>query len=456
MPSTAHPDAFHFERPAPSWWEGSAPPLEAPMPPLASDAACEVAIIGAGYTGLSAALRLAEAHSVDVRVLEAAEPGWGASGRNGGFACMGGAKLSWQGITARYGLEEARRFHDVQGDSIGLARELCRRIGLDPETAQDGEAELAHLPGRWQGLVEHAAYLKATFGERCELVPREELAVRGLGGPHFHGGLVGERGFGLHPMRYVRGLAREAIAKGAIVHARSRLTGWERHGDRHRLITNGGSISAHHVLVATNGYTPEAVVLDYACGEALSAGRVADACGMLYLAEPAPGVRGRLIARFAPNTKIRVRSLEDVRKMAENSIDLVVMNSVAQYMTPDELDTAFATIKRILKPSGRFVLGDILRPEVGMARDVLALLQFAHKNGFLKDALIGLISTALSDYRELRTRVGLQRYTAGEIMEKLARAGFSASRAPRNIGHNPWRMTFVAHHPVSATSGRSD
>ena len=190
----------------------------------------------------------------------------------------------------------------------------------------------------------------------------------------------------------------------------------------------------------------DAVVLDYACGEALSAAKVADACGKLYLAEPAPGVRGRLIARFAPNTKIRVRSLEDVRKMAENSIDLAVMNSVAQYMTPQELDAAFATIKRLLKPSGRLVLGDILRPEVGMFRDVLALLKFAAKYGFLKDALVGLISTALSDYRQLRTRIGLQRYSEAEIVAKLAAAGFTASRAHQNIGHNPWRMTFVARH----------
>jgi ubiquinone/menaquinone biosynthesis C-methylase UbiE len=192
--------------------------------------------------------------------------------------------------------------------------------------------------------------------------------------------------------------------------------------------------------------SPDAVVLDYACGEALSAAKVAEACGKLYLAEPAPGVRGRLIARFAPNTKIRVRSLDDVRKMAENSIDLAIMNSVAQYMTPDELDAAFATIKRLLKPGGRLVLGDILRPEVGMGRDVLALLKFAGKHGFLKDAVIGLMSTALSDYRQLRTRIGLQRYSERDIVEKLAAAGFTASRAHQNIGHNPWRMTFVARH----------
>ena len=174
------------------------------------------------------------------------------------------------------------------------------------------------------------------------------------------------------------------------------------------------------------------------------AAKVAEACGQLILAEPAPGVRGRLIARFAPNTKIRVRSLDDVRKMAEKSVDLVVMNSVAQYMTAAELDAALAVIKRQLKPGGRLILGDILRPEVGMPRDVFALLRFAAKHGFLKDALIGLVSTALSDYRQLRAKVGLQRYSEAEMIAKLSAAGFSASRAHFNIGHNPWRMTFVA------------
>ena len=210
----------------------------------------------------------------------------------------------------------------------------------------------------------------------------------------------------------------------------------------------------HFQLIARDiiGYigAPDAIVLDYACGEALSAAKVADACGLLYLAEPAPGVRGRLIARFAPNTKIRVRSLEDVRKMAEQSIDLVVMNSVTQYMTPEELDGAFATIRRLLKPGGRLVVGDVLRPEVGMPRDVIALLRFAAAHGFLRDALIGLVSTALSDYRQLRSRVGLERYSEVDMVARLATGGFTASRVAVNIGHNPWRMTFVAR-PSLAT-----
>jgi ubiquinone/menaquinone biosynthesis C-methylase UbiE len=204
----------------------------------------------------------------------------------------------------------------------------------------------------------------------------------------------------------------------------------------------------HFEVIARDiiGYinSPDTVVLDYACGEALSAAKVAGACAMLILAEPAPGVRGRLIARFAPNTKIRVRSLEDLRNMQEGSIDLVVMNSVVQYMTAEELDAALVVIKRLLKPTGRLVLGDILRPEIGMPTDVYALLRFAAKHGFLKDALKGLLSTALSDYRQLRARIGLQRYSEADITAKLARVGLSATRAPFNIGHNPWRMTFVA------------
>ena len=208
----------------------------------------------------------------------------------------------------------------------------------------------------------------------------------------------------------------------------------------------------HFQIIARDiiGYisSPDATVLDYACGEALSAAQVAAACGKLILAEPAPGVRGRLIARFAPNTRIRVRSLDDVRKMQDGSIDLVVMNSVAQYMTPEELDAALVNIRRLLTPSGKLVLGDILQPQVGMVRDVAALLGFALRHGFLKDALVGLISTALSDYRHLRSRIGLQRYSEDEIMAKLKAAGFAAQRAHTNIGHNRWRMTFIARPPL--------
>jgi ubiquinone/menaquinone biosynthesis C-methylase UbiE len=222
----------------------------------------------------------------------------------------------------------------------------------------------------------------------------------------------------------------------------------EYYDSTHTIYVSKRHRDVHFETIAADiiGYipSPAAVVLDYACGEALSAPRVADACGKLILAEPAPGVRGRLIARFAPNTRIRVRSLDELRGMEAASLDLAIMNSAAQYMTPAELDAAFATLHRLIKPTGRLVVGDILHPNVGMFRDVAALLRFGARHGFLADALFGLARTALSDYRQLRTRIGLQRYTEAEMIAKLAVAGFAASRAPKNIGHNAARMTFVA------------
>lgn len=190
--------------------------------------------------------------------------------------------------------------------------------------------------------------------------------------------------------------------------------------------------------------SPDAVVLDYSCGEALFAAQVAAACQKLILAEPAPGVRGRLTARFGPNPKIAVRSLDDLAQLPDQSVDLAVMISVAQYMTPVELDAAFALMRRVLRPGGRLVLGDILRPEVGAATDVAALLKLAVKNGFLTDALWGLARTALSDYWQLRKSIGLQRYSEGDMLAKLTAAGFEARLAARNVGYNPARMTFVA------------
>jgi hypothetical protein len=85
-----------------------------------------------------------------------------------------------------------------------------------------------------------------------------------------------------------------------------------------------------------------------------------------------------------------------------------------------------------------------------MPRDVIALLRFAAHHGFLRDALIGLVSTALSDYRQLRSRVGLERYSEADMVARLGTSGFTASRVAVNIGHNPWRMTFVAR-PSMAT-----
>ena len=194
---------------------------------------------------------------------------------------------------------------------------------------------------------------------------------------------------------------------------------------------------------STTSPHPRLYVLDYSCGEALSPGRR----GRLRTIDS-----GRTRARrarpadrpFRTNPKITVRSLDELQQQPNNSVDLAVINSVAQYMTPAELDETLMLMRRVLKPGGKLVLGDILEPDVGAPADVVALAQARSENGFLIDALWGLARTALSDYWQLRQSIGLQRYGEAEMIAKLKTAGFSAARAKANIGHNPARMTFVA------------
>jgi glycine/D-amino acid oxidase-like deaminating enzyme len=257
MPSTTHPDALHFDRPVASYWEDSAEPLGVATVPLEGEAACDIAIIGAGYTGLSAALELREQFKADVRVLEAAAPGWGASGRNGGFACIGSHKLAYGSMISRYGLPATRDYYAAMKESVALVRENCRRYAIDAWTSDGGEITLAHLANRMTAFAEEKRFMAETFGETLEVLPPDELKRRGAWSPACHGGLWNPTGFGLHPLRYVRGLAAAAVAAGAIIHGHSRVVRWEERDGMHVLATASGSLRARRVLVATNGYTPE-------------------------------------------------------------------------------------------------------------------------------------------------------------------------------------------------------
>lgn len=259
MPSTTHPDAFHFDHPVQSFWEATARPLDIATAPLAADAQCDVAVIGAGYTGLSTALRLKREYGMDVRVLEAGEPGWGASGRNGGFSCIGCHKRSYGSLIKSYGLADTRRFYGAMKDAVALVRDLCRTHGIDAWVHEGGEISLAHLPNRWAELEEERDFMARVFGEKLELLTVDELKAKGLWAPQFHGGIRGDVGFSVHPLNYARGLARAAAQAGVTIHGRSRVTRWEESNGRHRLTTAGGTLTARQVVVATNGYTPEDV-----------------------------------------------------------------------------------------------------------------------------------------------------------------------------------------------------
>jgi len=204
----------------------------------------------------------------------------------------------------------------------------------------------------------------------------------------------------------------------------------------------------HYWLVANDiaGLVPskDAAVLDYGCGEALSANRVAMRCAKLYLVDAAPLVRERVAARFAKEPRIAVLAPEEMEAIPDRSLDLVVVNSLLQYLSLDELRGCLALWRRKLKSDGRLVLADVIPPDVSPLKDAAALLSFAWKGGFMRHALIGLIRTALSDYRKVRSELGLSQYAEGEMLELLRDLGFAAERRPANMGHNQARMTFVA------------
>ncbi|WP_407518969.1 class I SAM-dependent methyltransferase [Methylobacterium oryzisoli] len=211
--------------------------------------------------------------------------------------------------------------------------------------------------------------------------------------------------------------------------------------DRHRTLHYAGLAREIAALVPH----PDAQVLDHGCGEALSADRVARACGRLILCDAAPRVREALARRFAAEPRIAVMAPEELERLADASLDLIVANSVAQYLTRAELESALRLWRRTLKPGGALVLADVIPPDLGPVADARALLAFAGTGGFLGAALLGLARTALSDYRALRQRLGLSQYAEADMLALLRAAGFAAERRPRNLGHNQGRLAFTAH-----------
>jgi SAM-dependent methyltransferase len=226
-------------------------------------------------------------------------------------------------------------------------------------------------------------------------------------------------------------------------------TDWLKFWDSpHFIYVNARHKDVHYRLIASEiaalVSAPDARVLDYGAGEALHADIVAAAAGELLLCEAAPGVRAALQARFADHPKIRILAAHEIAHLPEQSLDLIVMHSVAQYLTAAGTSGLLALFHRLLKADGVLVVSDIIQPNVAAAADALALLQFGKANGFFFAALWGLTRTLLSDYWRLRARLGLTRFDEASMIEKLRAAGFDAQRAEKNIGHNQARMTFLA------------
>jgi SAM-dependent methyltransferase len=187
-----------------------------------------------------------------------------------------------------------------------------------------------------------------------------------------------------------------------------------------------------------------AVVLDYGCGEASAADRVARRCGRLYLYDAAFSVQQKLRQQFEADPRIGVLSAQDLDALPEGMFDVIVVNSLLQYLPPPELENLLRSWHRKLKPNGRLILADVILPEAGALKDVLALMRFSVQGGFLLAALLGLIRTFFSPYRRLREEIGLARYGQDDLLLLLTQHRYCGLRAARNLGHDQARMTIIA------------
>ena len=227
------------------------------------------------------------------------------------------------------------------------------------------------------------------------------------------------------------------------------ISNWREFWDRpHRIYVNDRHRRVHYAQVAADiiGEIPHtgAAVLDYGCGEALQAADVAARCERLYLCESGASLRDTLNRRFAGVAAIEVIAPDEMAGLPDGSLDLVVANSVLQYLTRDETAALAETLRSKLSPEGRLIFADIISPEGSIVSDVSSLLSTAARHGFLLAALAGLVATLASDYRRLRQQIGLTTYEETDIVGLLQRAGYRAERRQKNFGFNPRRMTVIA------------
>ncbi|MBZ5701650.1 MAG: FAD-binding oxidoreductase [Acidobacteriia bacterium] len=236
------------------WLETVSIPSADPAQPLPESV--DVAVVGAGFTGLAAALTLAK-RGLHVAVLEAETFGWGGSSRNGGMV-LTGMKLPVPTLISRYGRQLVQRMYAASLASIDCVERIVREEKIDCDFSRCGHLEVACKRAHFDGYAESAALIKREFGHELRIVPKSELHSE-IGSGIYHGGMVDEISAGVHPARYVAGLAAAAQRAGAALFDHTRVLHVAREAgagaQKFRVRTSKGTLAAREVVLASGAYT---------------------------------------------------------------------------------------------------------------------------------------------------------------------------------------------------------
>ena len=237
-----------------AYWLDTIPtPSESRIPtPESLPREADVVVVGAGYTGLSAARRLAMA-GASALVIERETIGWGASSRNGGQV-LASLKLDAQTLVDRFGEARAREAFAAALQSIAHLEMVIAQEAIECEYERTGHLQAAWKPRHFDAFRAEQALVARVFGHRVELVSRAEQQSE-IGTDAYHGLLVDQRSGSINPARYVQGLASAARRLGACIVTGTGVTMLERRGARWRVATTRGDVGAADVVLATNGYT---------------------------------------------------------------------------------------------------------------------------------------------------------------------------------------------------------
>jgi glycine/D-amino acid oxidase-like deaminating enzyme len=321
----------------------------------------DVAVIGAGFTGLSAARTLAKS-GANAAVFDSQTVGWGASSRNGGMV-LTGLKLPTNTLIARYGKEATARMFAASLGSIDFVEKLVREENIACDFARCGHLEVACKAKHFDDFRRSAEATARDFGHQQRIIPRDQLQSE-IGSSIYHGGLVDETSAGVNPARLVAGLARAAERAGAAIFEHANVDQIQREGaSGWKVATARGTLRAKYVLIATSGYTSRVtpvlqkkiipigsyIIVTEILSEKLAAElsprnrMIYDSKNYLYYYRLTPDRRmlfgGR--AAFFPETSSTIRRSAEILRQGMTTVYPQLREAKIEYVWGGTLDFAF-------------------------------------------------------------------------------------------------------------------